>query len=85
MYLLRRAMNTAAQRMTLTELLWIDQPSGCKLFAYADNLPHSAPGSFPFSYQSSISLSQSAGNACEGAFLALHVVITATPYEKCSS
>ena len=81
-------VNTEEQTVTITESLTTLQTSFCKLFDYADNVPHSPPNSIRsghyFAYQGTLSLSRSAGNACEGAFATFHVLISATPSAKCS-
>ena len=81
--------NTGEQTVTITESLATFQPSYCKLFTYADNVPRSPPNLIPsghyFAYQGTLSLSSSAGNACEGAFAIFHVLITGTPSARCST
>ena len=83
-----RLTSTEEQTVTITESLTTLQPSYCKLFAYADNVFHSPPNSILsghyFAYRGTLSLSSSAGNACEGAFAMFYVGITATPLERCS-
>ena len=86
--------NTENQPVMIVEPWWTAwswQPYDCHLFTYSDNVrvpPHSPPNSIAggqsFAYQGTLSLSDSAGNACEGALAFFHVVIIAFPFERCS-
>ena len=87
--------NTGALTVTITEPGWTGwawQPRDCKFFTYSDNVRvppysplNSIEGGRSFAYQGALSLSNSASNACEGAFAFFHVVIIAFPLERCSS
>lgn len=89
-----RLTNTEEQAVTITEPWWGEwrwQTGDCQLFTYSDNVhvpahspPNSIAGGQSFAYQGTLSLSNSAGNACEGAFFFFHVVIIGLPFERCS-
>lgn len=74
--------NIGETAVSLTEKVTVSEPSGCPLFGYADNVPASPPAviapEHAFSFQGTISLSATAGNACEGAEATIEVTITGT-------
>ncbi len=79
--------NTGKKSVALTESVSIGGGSACSQFGYADNLPSSpatdlAPG-HAFAFRGTISLNASAGNACQGAFASVAVVITGAPSSSC--
>ncbi len=74
--------NIGEAAVSLAEKVAFSEPSGCPLFGYSDNVPTSPPAVIApehvFSFQGTISLAPTAGNACEGAQATLEVTITGT-------
>lgn len=80
--------NPGDQPLALFEWSSAVQPTPCKWFVYSDNvasLPEPiAPADQSFHYHGTLSLSPSAGSACEGSVAVFYVVITGSPVARCS-
>lgn len=78
-------MNTEDHTVAISEWATTWQPKDCSLYTFTDNIhppphPSSIAGGQEFPFQGTLSLSSSAGNACEGSFAIFHAVIVATPF-----
>lgn len=76
--------NTEDRIVAISESTTTWQPKVCSQFAFTDNVhppphPSSVASDQTFPFQGTLSLSSSAGNACEGSFAIFHALIIATP------
>jgi hypothetical protein len=73
--------NVGTSPTTLSEDVHAFEPASCRLFTYTDNLLGASPSPLlppghTFTYQAELSLSASAGNACEHAAATFEVTIS---------
>jgi hypothetical protein len=82
-------LNPGKDPETVTEDVSMRSSRSCSLFAYSDNVPSSPPLTLgpaeTFAFHATVGLAASAGNACEGASISIHVTLSAGSSNGCDT